>query len=51
MTIDFLLAHLGHYLWTLYIPPVLIVVFSIIRTVIVQRREARDGKVDEKGGT
>jgi hypothetical protein len=42
MSAQFLLAHLGHYLWTLYIPPVLIVVFSIIRTVIIQRREERE---------
>jgi hypothetical protein len=33
------LAHAGHYLWTLYIPPVLIVLFAIVRTMIVQRRE------------
>jgi hypothetical protein len=38
----FLIAHVGHYLWTLYIPPVVIVVFSIVRTVIVQRREERE---------
>jgi len=48
LTNDFLIAHVGHYLWTLYIPPVLIVVFSIIRTVIVQRREEREGDGQEK---
>jgi hypothetical protein len=42
MTAALLLAHVGHYIWVLYIPPVLIVLFSIVRTVIVQRRE-RDG--------
>jgi hypothetical protein len=45
-----LIAHAGHYLWTLYIPPVLIVVFSIVRTVIVQRREEREGGQDGKEG-
>ena len=42
-------AHIGHYTWTLYIPPVLIVLFSIIRTVIVQRREDREGEEGEPG--
>ena len=42
----FLYAHAGHYLWTLYIPPVLIVVFSIVRTVVLERRE----KKREEGG-
>jgi hypothetical protein len=50
-----LLAHVAHYMWTLYIPPVLIVVFSIVRTIIVQRREEREGeggeRRDEKEGT
>jgi hypothetical protein len=35
------LAHVGHYLWALYLPPVLIVVASIVRSTVVQRREAR----------
>jgi hypothetical protein len=43
-----LIAHVGHYLWTLYIPPVLIVIFSIVRTVLMQRREDRDER--EGGG-
>jgi hypothetical protein len=42
MTVALLLAHVGHYIWVLYIPPVLIVLFSIVRTVVLQRRE-RDG--------
>jgi hypothetical protein len=42
MDLALLLAHLGHYTWALYAPAVLIVLFSIIRTVIAQRRE-RDG--------
>jgi hypothetical protein len=38
-------AHVGHYLWVLYVIPVLIVVAGIVRTAIVQRH--RD---DENGG-
>jgi hypothetical protein len=34
-------AHLGHYLWVLYIPPVLVVLFAIIKTTISERRAAR----------
>jgi hypothetical protein len=48
-----LYAHVGHYLWVLYIPPVLVVVFAIIRTTIVERRaerEERDGKDKEEPG-
>jgi cytochrome c-type biogenesis protein CcmH/NrfF len=46
-------AHVGHYLWVLYIPPVLVVVFAIIRTTIVERRaerEEREGKKNEEPG-
>jgi len=32
------LAHLGHYLWILYVVPVLIVVAGIIRSSIAQRQ-------------
>jgi uncharacterized membrane protein len=31
-------AHVAHYLWVLYVIPVLIVVASIIRNTIAQRR-------------
>jgi hypothetical protein len=34
------LAHVGHYLWTLYVLPVLIVAASIVKTTMAQRREA-----------
>jgi len=34
-------AHAGHYLWVLYIPPVLVVLFAIIKTTITERRAAR----------
>jgi cytochrome c-type biogenesis protein CcmH/NrfF len=50
-----LLAHLGHYTWVLFIPPVLIVLGSILHTALQQRRRAReedterepDGREDE----
>lgn len=35
-------AHVGHYLWTLYIPPVLVVVFSIVKTTLSERRAHRE---------
>jgi hypothetical protein len=31
-------AHVGHYLWVLYLPPVLIVLGAILKTVISERR-------------
>ena len=48
-------AHAGHWLWVLYVPPVLVVVFAIVRTTIVERRaerEERDSgrKEDRDGG-
>jgi hypothetical protein len=41
VTAALVLAHLGHYTWALYVPAVLIVLFSIIRTVISERRRER----------
>jgi hypothetical protein len=42
------LAHVGHWLWVLYVPPVAVVVISIVRTTILERRamreEEREGK-------
>jgi hypothetical protein len=35
------LAHVSHYAWVLYAPPILIVVGSIIRTKILERRRRR----------
>jgi len=32
------LAHLGHYLWILYLLPVLFVVIGIVRTTRAERR-------------
>jgi hypothetical protein len=35
------LAHAGHWLWLLYVPPVLVVVISILRTTMAERRAER----------
>jgi hypothetical protein len=43
------LAHLGHYLWVFYIPPVLIVLASILKTTLSQRRARRGGKPPRGG--
>jgi hypothetical protein len=32
------LAHVGHYLWVLYLPPIVIVLVAIIRSTIAERR-------------
>jgi len=37
------IAHVAHYTWVLYIPPVLIVLVSIARSVIAERRRGREG--------
>jgi hypothetical protein len=36
------LAHASHWIWALYLPPVLIVLGSILRTTIADRRKKRD---------
>ncbi|HEY0390200.1 MAG TPA: hypothetical protein VGC63_00640 [Solirubrobacterales bacterium] len=35
-------AHVGHWLWALYLPPILIVVGSIARASFLERRRKRD---------
>lgn len=35
-------AHAGHWLWVLYLPPILIVVASIVRTALSDRRKKRN---------
>jgi hypothetical protein len=42
------LGHVGHYLWALYLPPILIVVGSIVRSKARERRDNRDqdGSID-----
>jgi hypothetical protein len=32
------LAHVSHWLWLLYLPPVLIVLASIVKTTLSERR-------------
>lgn len=32
------LAHAGHWLWVLYLPPLLIVVGSLLRTALKERK-------------
>jgi len=36
------IAHAGHLLWVLYLPPILIVGASIVRTAISDRRKKRN---------
>jgi len=36
------LAHVTHWLWVLYLPPVLIVLASIVKTTLSERRKKRD---------
>ncbi len=33
------LAHVSHWLWVLYVPPILIVVGSIVWTMLSERRK------------
>ena len=42
-----LYAHAGHYLWVMYIPPVLIVVGSIVKTTLSERKAQRE---EQAGG-
>jgi len=35
-------AHVGHYLWVLYVIPVLIVAAGIVRTLLLERRRRRE---------
>jgi cytochrome c-type biogenesis protein CcmH/NrfF len=42
------LAHLGHYLWILYLLPVLFVVIGIVRTTLSEkRRKDEEGSDDD----
>ena len=43
------LAHIGHYLWVLYLLPVIFVVLGILKTTLSQKREDRDDST--AGGT
>lgn len=44
------LAHVGHWLWALYLPPVLIVGGSILRSKLQERREKREEDLSAGGG-
>ena len=35
------LAHVAHYTWVLFVPPVLVVLWSIVHTTLRERRAAR----------
>jgi hypothetical protein len=35
-------AHVGHWLWALYLPPVLIVIGSLARSTLAERRKKRE---------
>ena len=35
------IAHTGHWLWVLYIPPILVVALSIAKTTYSERRKKR----------
>ncbi|MGN6202301.1 MAG: hypothetical protein ACTHNY_07845 [Solirubrobacterales bacterium] len=41
-------AHVGHYLWILYVIPILIVVAAIVRNTVAQRRLAREDAEEER---
>jgi cytochrome c-type biogenesis protein CcmH/NrfF len=43
-----LYAHAGHWLWLLYVPPVGVVVFAIIKTTIAERRAEREEREAER---
>ena len=40
-------AHVSHYLWVLYVIPILIVVAAIVRSMVAQRRWAREDAEEE----
>jgi hypothetical protein len=44
------LAHAGHWIWTLYVPPVAVVVFSIVKTTLSERRMAREEQEKKEKG-
>lgn len=40
------LAHVGHYLWVLYLLPVAFVVLGILKTILGERRRREDSSDD-----
>ena len=43
------LAHVGHWLWVLYLPPILIVVGSIVRATTYSRTARREDGEERLG--
>jgi len=41
MAMAVLVAHVSHWLWVLYLPPILIVLAAIVRATIAERRGKR----------
>ena len=41
-------AHVGHWLWVLYLPPVAVVVISIVRTTMSERKATREEEKEDK---
>jgi cytochrome c-type biogenesis protein CcmH/NrfF len=39
-------AHVGHYLWVLYLLPVAFVVLGILKTILGERRRREDSNDD-----
>jgi hypothetical protein len=37
------LAHVGHYLWVLYLLPILFVVLGIVKTTLTEKRRKDSG--------
>jgi heme exporter protein D len=42
------LAHVGHWVWVLYVPPVAVVVISIVKTRVSERRAMREERESKK---
>jgi hypothetical protein len=38
MSTMLVLAHVNHWLWILYVPPILVVIGSIVKTTLAERR-------------
>jgi len=38
MSTILVLAHVSHWLWVLYVPPILVVIGSIVKTTLAERR-------------
>ncbi len=43
------LAHVGHYLWILYLLPVIFVIAGILKTTLVEKKASRTESAGEKG--